>query len=76
MPTFRAEVLLILHGQTLFRTGRYRLEMISTRVSLAWPDPFSRRALSITDDKRPCEKGLVRFTALTCSRTQHSGAGC
>ena len=26
--------------------------------SLAWPDPFSRRALSIRDDKRPREKGL------------------
>ena len=36
--------------------------------SLAWPDPFSRRALSIRDDKRPCEKGLVQFTALTRSR--------
>ena len=44
--------------------------------SLAWPDPFSRRALSIRDDKRPCEKGLVQFTALTRSRTQHGSAGC
>ena len=43
---------------------------------LALPDPFSRRALSIRDDKRPCEKGLVQFTALTRSRTQHGGAGC
>ena len=37
-------------------------------ISLAWPDPFSRRALSIRDDKRPCEKGPVQFAALTRPR--------
>ena len=28
--------------------------------SLTWPDPFSYRALLITDCKRPCENGLVQ----------------
>ena len=46
--------IVVSRGQTLFRTGRYRLEMISARA----------------------EKGLVRFTALTCSGLQHGGARC
>ena len=37
---------------------------------------YLHRVLSIRDDKRPREKGLVWFTALTRSRTQHGGAGC
>ena len=43
--------------------------LVNTGISLAWPDPFLHRALSIRDDKCLCEKGLVQFTALTCSRT-------
>ena len=28
-------------------------------ISLAWPDPFLRRALLIRDDKRPRKKGKL-----------------
>ena len=50
--------------------------LLNASLSFAWPDPFLHRALSIRDDKHPCEKGLVRFKALTRSRTQHGGDGC
>ena len=56
--------------------GRIGVDLLSLAYpSLAWPDPCSHGALSIRDDKRPREKGLVRFTVLTRSRTQHGGAG-
>jgi len=44
-------------------------------ASLAWPDPFSRRALSIRDDKRPREKGLLQFQYQTRSVAPSLGSG-
>ena len=58
-PSYETLERIVCAVRMFWESRRTALQYVLT--SLAWPDPFSRRALSIRDDKRPLSGSPYRF---------------